>query len=152
MTTKREYAVSLGLAKEGRGKLSRDAHAAIDKAEAEGTVFTDPVPVVRNPDTLERSLGRGGVRVTPAGRKELAERFARAPKDRDLLIDSIADSDDGFNVQERIYPEGQMWKSESGLLVNSTQVCSPCGVSLGWHSCGAPFAVTAKGMEAVKLA
>jgi hypothetical protein len=37
----REYAISLGLAKQARGKLSREAHAAIQKAIAGGTVFED---------------------------------------------------------------------------------------------------------------
>lgn len=38
---RREYAISLGLAKPGRGRLSREAHAAIAKAESAGTVFSD---------------------------------------------------------------------------------------------------------------
>lgn len=38
---RREYAITLGLAKPGRGKLSREAHAAINKAIAEGKVFSD---------------------------------------------------------------------------------------------------------------
>lgn len=45
MQTKREYAASLGLAKLGvRGKLSRDAHAAIDKARDNGVTFSDDAP------------------------------------------------------------------------------------------------------------
>ena len=42
---RKEYAVSLGLATEGRGRMSREAHAAIDKARAEGMVFDDDAPV-----------------------------------------------------------------------------------------------------------
>jgi len=41
MTTKKEYAISLGLAKPGRGRMSLAAHDAIDKAISEGVVFTD---------------------------------------------------------------------------------------------------------------
>jgi hypothetical protein len=37
----REYAISLGLAKPGKGKLSFAAHAAIQKAIADGMEFTD---------------------------------------------------------------------------------------------------------------
>ncbi len=37
----REYLISLGLAKPGRGRLSRDAHNALDEARAEGMVFTN---------------------------------------------------------------------------------------------------------------
>lgn len=40
--TRRAYAASLGLAKEGaRGRMSAEAHAAIAKAEGEGKVFSD---------------------------------------------------------------------------------------------------------------
>ena len=44
MTTAREYLISKGLAKPGRGRLSRDAHAALAKAIAEGMTFTDSKP------------------------------------------------------------------------------------------------------------
>lgn len=43
MATKREFLVTLGLAKEGRGKFSAAAHAALAKAESEGVVFDEPV-------------------------------------------------------------------------------------------------------------
>ena len=48
MQTKREYAASLGLAVAGaRGRLSREAHAAIDKAIAEGMQFAEPQVTVK---------------------------------------------------------------------------------------------------------
>lgn len=43
---KREYAISLGLASPGRGRLSREAHAAIQKAEDEGMTFADKAPYI----------------------------------------------------------------------------------------------------------
>src|SRR5690349_18485890 len=43
MQSKREYAISLGLAQPTRGRMSRQAHAAIADAEAEGMVFADTV-------------------------------------------------------------------------------------------------------------
>jgi hypothetical protein len=46
MATKREYLITLGLAKEGRGKFSNDALAALAKAVAEGVVFDEPVKAV----------------------------------------------------------------------------------------------------------
>lgn len=45
MTTAREYLITKGLAKPGRGRLSRDAHAVLAKAIAEGMTFTDSKPV-----------------------------------------------------------------------------------------------------------
>src|SRR5689334_18523445 len=41
MQTKREYLVGLGLAKPGRGKFSKVANAALDKARSEGVKFSD---------------------------------------------------------------------------------------------------------------
>lgn len=57
MTTRREYAVSKGLATFGRGRMSRDALDAIAQAEANGMVFTDPVKekVEISPEVLKRS-------------------------------------------------------------------------------------------------
>lgn len=43
MQTRRDYLVSQGLAKPGRGKFSREANAALDKARAEGVRFSDEV-------------------------------------------------------------------------------------------------------------
>lgn len=41
MTTRREYAISLGLAQPGRGRMSREANEAIRKAEDSGMTFSD---------------------------------------------------------------------------------------------------------------
>lgn len=43
MATKREYAISLGLAKPGKGRMSRAAHDAINAAIADGMIFDEPV-------------------------------------------------------------------------------------------------------------
>lgn len=40
--TKRDWLVSQGLAKAGRGKFSKAAHEALAKAEASGVVFAEP--------------------------------------------------------------------------------------------------------------
>jgi hypothetical protein len=61
MTTRREYAISLGLATPGRGRMSREAHAAIEEAEAEGKVFSDPKPVTK----AEKIAARESVRPAP---------------------------------------------------------------------------------------
>lgn len=42
MATRREYLISLGLAKEGRGKFSAAGVAALEKAVSEGVVFDEP--------------------------------------------------------------------------------------------------------------
>lgn len=42
---RKEYAASLGLANSGRGRMSREALDAIEKARSEGMVFDDDAPV-----------------------------------------------------------------------------------------------------------
>jgi hypothetical protein len=41
MMTRKEYAISLGLAKPGRGRMSKEAHEAISQALADGYVFAE---------------------------------------------------------------------------------------------------------------
>jgi hypothetical protein len=45
--TKREYLISLGLAKPGRGRFSRAALAELARAEAAGTTFDEPAAPVK---------------------------------------------------------------------------------------------------------
>jgi hypothetical protein len=65
----REYAISLGLAKAGRGKLSKDAHAAIQLAIETGQVFEDYKDgrVVKNDNGSNRNNNHGGIRGVHAG-------------------------------------------------------------------------------------
>lgn len=67
MQTRKEYAVSLGLASPGRGRMSKEAHEAIRAAEAEGMVFADkaapkPVELVNvktiKPEVKVRDIGK----------------------------------------------------------------------------------------------
>lgn len=56
---KREYAISLGLAQPGRGRLSREAHAAILKAEVDGYVFDQkPIASVIKEDGVSVTYAR----------------------------------------------------------------------------------------------
>jgi hypothetical protein len=43
MATKRDYLISLGLAKPGRGRFSKEATAALEAALASGVTFDEPV-------------------------------------------------------------------------------------------------------------
>jgi len=49
LQTPREYLVSLGLAKDGRGKFSKEAHEALEKAKASGIVFAEKVAATPKP-------------------------------------------------------------------------------------------------------
>jgi hypothetical protein len=53
LATKREWLVERDLAKVGRGKFSKDAHAALDTARAEGVVFDDDAAVSPAPEATE---------------------------------------------------------------------------------------------------
>lgn len=124
MPTKREYAISLGLAKEGRGRMSREAHAAIDKAISEGMTFDDPSPVVS---------------VKPAKPKtDKPIRVARQPQGESL--GPVAD------IATR-YPDTQKFKGVDSKgkthIVNARTVCVPCGYSLTSHRCNSPEALVA---------
>lgn len=75
MTTRREYAASLGLAiPNTRGRLSKEAHEAIAKAESEGMVFTDQPK--GKPKTVV--LDEEGVPIAPKPKKDTVMRHARA--------------------------------------------------------------------------
>jgi hypothetical protein len=54
---KREYLISLGLAKPGKGRFSAEGKAAIEKAIADGMVFDEPVakPVSDKPKKVRTS-------------------------------------------------------------------------------------------------
>lgn len=117
--TRREYAASLGLAIAGaRGKLSRDAHEAIAKAETEGMVFTDTQYTIN----LKRKDEPKPVKVTPA-------------RDADVL------------TVVRTYPTDTVWvgKDSKGTTVsaNYKQICNNCKVSLAGHDCVNPSTLTA---------
>lgn len=73
MTTRREYAISLGLAKQGRGRLSHEAHAAIAKAESEGMTFSDsPKPKTVTPSASIQTI------VDKPKVKETVKRYVRS--------------------------------------------------------------------------
>ena len=118
MATRREYLVSLGLAKEGRGRFSQAAKDALAKAENDGMVFDDPAPAAkgpteRKPKEKSESVKSSGVLVMPARR----------------------------------YPEGtrfQGYVDGKKFTVNDRQACA-CLVSLAYCRCNNPSALVAGG-------
>jgi hypothetical protein len=69
MQSRKEYAVGLGLAKPGRGRLSKEAWAAIHKAEQEGMEFSDKsAPVVKEPvNVVPKMVTKPSVKVRDIG-------------------------------------------------------------------------------------
>jgi hypothetical protein len=133
MQTKREYLVTLGLAKAGRGKFSNAAKEALVKAEKEGIVFSEPNPVKP-------------VKVKPAPK---ATGPVEAPKPAPVksagtgLVDYLYASD-------YRYPEAEYKAVEVGgkKVHGMRECCNTCRVSLTNHMCDNP---TILGNIAVKI-
>lgn len=127
MPTKREYAVSLGLATMGRGRLSREAHAAITKAEAGGMTFDDPVkPVITSTPSTVKSTKPVSVRREPVDVGLAGDVKTRYADDQKFVgIDS--------NGKKR--------------TVNARQVCYHCRYSLTSHHCNSPRVLIGSPLE-----
>jgi hypothetical protein len=128
---RKEYAVSLGLATAGKGRMSREALAAIDKARAEGMTFSDD-------DVAPRA---------PKAPRKAVEVTARAPKanahEREFgLIDSTR------------YPMDQKFKGVDSLgkthIVGGANACG-CGYSLVGHICNTPTALIGYPLERINV-
>lgn len=130
MQTKREYAASLGLAVAGaRGRLSREAHAAIEKAISEGKTFSDAVKVAPTPKEY-----------TPKADKPKVEQSTTAQTVGDVsyryTLDQMFTGTDSA---------GKVW------TVDSRQACRSCGYSLTSHPCN-DAQVLIKTMETIAVA
>ena len=129
--TRREYAASLGLAIAGaRGKFSKDAVAAIDKARAEGMVFSDDNAPVRTarPATVTDTTTESVTRIPSAS--ESAYLFPsdfRFPEGEYRAVAHIDGKRKVFGMRE---------------------VCNNCRVSLVMCACANP---TIYGNVVVKL-
>jgi hypothetical protein len=124
--TKREYAASLGLAVAGaRGRLSREAHAAIAKAEAEGQVFDD-------------------VTVT------VSTRAPKTPKPVSVRQEPVVSVGVAGDVKQR-YTMDQLFVGIDSAgkkhTVNARQACFNCRYSLTSHFCNEPKVLIGSPLE-----
>jgi hypothetical protein len=127
MQTKREYAASLGLAVAGaRGRLSREAHAAISKAEADGMTFSDAKPTVN----------------TPRAAKPVSEK----PVIRDTGI--IGEVIRFHDLDAQFTGKDSHGKTHT---VNARQVCRLSGFSITSCPCGQDHEVLVSSMEHIKV-
>lgn len=69
MQTRKEYAVGLGLAKPGRGRLSKEAWEAIHAAEADGMQFADKKPPTVTQSNIVNVKPEPRVKVRDIGEK-----------------------------------------------------------------------------------
>jgi hypothetical protein len=157
--TRRAYAASLGLAKEGaRGRMSADAHAAIAKAEAEGKVFSDtnatPRKVVASAPKAGQfdaktvrawaaskglsvnARGRLSAEVLAAYKADNPEVKAEAPGTHVKVI--------GKDVRPHAAPtrssrtEYIAWFGNKRIVLSEREACK-CGYSLSHCRCGSPI-------------
>lgn len=122
---RKEYAASLGLAGTGRGRMSREALAAIEKARGEGMTFDDDPPV-------------GGVKVTAK------------PK-----TDKPAAKSEGVGEARFYYPLDQMFTGSLSdgkrITVSGRNVCRNTGYSMVCCGCGAVHKTLAPNLEIISV-
>lgn len=121
---RKEWAVQQGLATPGRGRLSREALDAIEKARAEGMTFDDD----------------NGVSA-PRKPREKSEKAASGSKS----TKAKSDGGDGFFANETRYPIDSKWagfdSKNKKHTISGRNVCFNCGYSLCGHTCNSPVAL-----------
>lgn len=110
MQSRRDYAVSLGLAKPGRGRMSAAAHEAINKALSEGMRFSDVSVSEDKPITSQE-----------ASKKNTEGTFFG-------------------DTPEPLYNGGwYVVEDGKRISVSGREVCRNCMNSLDYHRCSSPI-------------
>lgn len=119
----KEYAVSKGLARPGKGRMSREAHEAIRKAIDEGMSFSDY-------QVTKTDKSAGAEESTPLDVvfNPYAEAFYRYSQDQKFVY-----RDDNGKTHE----------------ISGKPACMGCGYSLVGHTCNSPVVLTYHGIRAV---
>lgn len=120
----RDYLVSKGLAKQGRGRMSREAHEALKAALAEGMIFSDYTPT-----------GFGTTKVT------MVQNGSQRPVQAKVVSESPA-----APVIPRESPRTIMEGASISMLLESGKkikiseraACGSCQYSLSHHVCNTP--------------
>lgn len=126
MTTRREYLISLGLAKPGRGKFSHAGNIAILDARSKGMKFSDddkPAPKVKSANPKPTNS---------------------APKPVGIISDIV------YTYPENAY---RAFEKDTKKERSMRSVCMTCGVSLVVHGCLSPTIVStdARGTVAIQI-
>lgn len=157
--TRRAYAASLGLAKEGaRGRMSAEAHAAIAKAEGEGKVFSDTNATPRKVVAAAPKAGQFDAKTVRAwaASKGLSVN-ARGRLSAEVLAAYKADNPEvkaeapgthvkvvGKDVRPHAAPtrssrtEYTAWFGNKRIILSEREACK-CGYSLSHCRCGSPI-------------
>lgn len=116
MSTRRDYAIKLGLAQPGRGRLSRDAHAACDEAEAKGMIFTE-----------RQASSSVNAHPLPASQPVHSEPDTGP-------VDPYAPHPPATRNGMLMFSNGKVTLEE----VSAREACAECGRSFGWCRCSIP--------------
>lgn len=130
----KDYAVSLGLAKPGRGRMSLAAREAVEAAIAKGYVFEGYVSRAR-PDKPQKSVSVSVPK--PAEPKDTAEG-----------INMYADGWYRYDSDQEFAYDDDAGKSH---IINGKAVCMTCKFSLVGHKCQSPVVLTRHGVRHVRL-
>ncbi|UVK61106.1 Lsr2-like DNA bridging protein [Streptomyces phage Angela] len=156
--TRRAYAVSLGLAKDARGRMSSAAYEAIAKAEAGGMVFSDAQAPVKR--AAVKSAPKAGQFEAKAVRAWAASKnmavSARGRISAEVLAAYKADNPEikpaapgvhvkvtGKDVRPHAAPtrshrtEYIAWYRGKRIILSEREACK-CGYSLSHCGCGSP--------------
>lgn len=116
MQTRREYLVSKGLAKAGRGKFSREANEALVKARVDGVKFSDEI--------VTEVVKPTGEKTTEVKAKQKAEPVPWK-------------SPDEYRFPEGMY-QAYYLDNKKRVMVGLREACQNCGLSLCDHRCNEP--------------
>lgn len=143
LQTRKDWAISQGLANPGRGRMSREAVAAIEKAMADGMHFSDEERHVFQKDrtrvvggTTAKATRKATAKAGKAATSKASRTVAKAQQASDAASSSVLDE------YPRVHPEGSEWsyKDEEGKEHNpgNKAVCTQCHNSLGYCGCDIP--------------
>jgi hypothetical protein len=127
MQTKREYLVSLGLAKAGRGRFSGEAKAALANAESEGVVFSDGKAASDSPESEPRAP-------RSVSTKDEGRAF-QVYKPEPVSVHPVTTFQQTYNVHPRVREADSMiGEDENGIRVAFTH-CRRCSSHIGFCRC-----------------
>lgn len=157
--TRRAYAASLGLAKEGaRGRMSADAHAAIAKAESEGKVFVDSNATPRKVIASAPKAGQFDAKVVRAWAASVGVEVNARGRLSATVLDAYRKANPevkaeapGVHVKvtgKDIRPHAPRFRSSrteyfayfgnKRIVLSENEACK-CGYSLAYCKCGSPI-------------
>jgi subtilisin family serine protease len=156
--TRRAYAVSLGLAKESRGRMSAKAYEAIASAEKSGMVFADTEATPRKVIAAAPKAGQFDAKAVRSWAKSKGLQVnARGRLSAEVLAAYKADNPEvkvaapgvhvkvtGKDVRPHAAPtrssrtEYTAWYGNKRIVLSEREACK-CGYSLSHCKCGSPI-------------